>query len=110
VFIPQEFCPRCLHTELAWVQGAGKGAIVTYTVVGRAQTPAFRAPYVVAVVRLDEGYEMLSNLVDAEPADVRFGSRVEVLFTEESAEIALPCFTLAPDPNATPTIERSLAS
>jgi uncharacterized OB-fold protein len=109
VFIPQEFCPRCLGTDLAWIESAGRGAIVTYTVVGRAQTPAFTTPYVVAVVRLDEGYEMLSNVVDAELDDIRIGARVEVLFAEQSSEIALPCFRLAPDPHTPPTTERSSA-
>lgn len=95
VFLPQEFCPSCLGIDLEWVEGAGKGVIVTFTVIGRAQTPAFSAPYVVAVVRLDEGYEMLTNIVGTEPNGVMIGSRVEVNFVRENDEIALPCFRLS---------------
>ncbi|MEU9888888.1 OB-fold domain-containing protein [Sphaerisporangium sp. NPDC051011] len=84
-----------MGVDLEWVESTGRGSIVTFTIIGRAQTPAFIAPYVVAVVRLDEGYEMLTNIVDATPDRVQFGSRVEVEFVRESDEISLPCFRLA---------------
>jgi uncharacterized OB-fold protein len=92
VFIPRAFCPRCLGPDLAWVPVLGSGVVVTYTVVWRAQTPAFETPYVIAVVRLDEGHEMMTNLVDADVATVRIGMRVQVRFVDVSAEITLPCF------------------
>ena len=95
IFIPRTFCPVCLSTSLAWTDATGLGTIVTYTVVWRAQTPAFATPYVVAVVRLDEGYEMLTNIVDSEPEDVSIGARVQIRFVEISADVTLPCFTVA---------------
>lgn len=67
---------------------------MSYTVIGRAQTPAFVTPYVVAVVRLDEGYEMLTNIVDTEPDQVRIGARVRVRFVAVSPTVTLPCFML----------------
>lgn len=97
VFIPQAFCPRCLRRSLAWVQAAGTGSVVTYTVVWRPQTPAFEVPYVIAVVRLDEGVEMMTNLVDVEPDQVSIGARVRVVFADVAEHLALPFFTLAGD-------------
>lgn len=94
VFLPQEFCSHCLGVDLEWVECVGSGTIVTLTVIGRAQTPAFETPYVVAVVRLHEGYEMLTNIVDAGPDQVRLGAAVEVSFVPVDAEITLPCFSL----------------
>lgn len=94
VFIPQSFCPRCLDTDLVWVESSGRGVVVSYTVIWRAQTPAFTAPYVVAIVRLDEGYEMLTNIVDAELSDVAIGARVGIKFIEIDSETTLPCFEL----------------
>ena len=95
VFIPQAFCPACLSTELRWVESNGTGTIVTFTVVWRPQTTAFDVPYVVAVVRLDEGHEMVTNVVEADPDAVRIGARVEVCFVDVDFSVTLPCFTLA---------------
>lgn len=73
------------------------GSIVTYTVVWRPQTPAFEVPYVIAVVRLDEGVEMLTNLVDVQPEQVSIGARVRVVFTDVAEHMTLPFFTLVED-------------
>jgi uncharacterized protein len=94
VFIPQAFCPHCLGRSLNWVQAAGTGSIVTYTVVWRPQTPAFETPYVIAVVRLDEGVDMLTNLIDAPPEQVCIGARVRVRFVDVE-DMTLPFFTPA---------------
>lgn len=91
-FIPSAFCPRCLETGYSWVESAGRGRILTLTVVHRPPTPAFEAPYVVAVIHLDEGYDMLSNVVDSAPDDVQIGDAVHVVFSEFTPEITLPFF------------------
>ena len=97
VFIPQAFCPRCLGRSLAWTAVSGDGIIVTYTVVWRPQTPAFEVPYVIAVVRLDEGVDMLTNLTDAEPEQVSIGAQVRVAFADVTEHVTLPFFTLLRD-------------
>ena len=91
VFIPQDFCPHCLSRALRWVDAAGTGSIVTFTVVWRPQTPAFEIPYVIAVVMLDEGVDLLTNLVDADPAQVAIGDRVRVSFVDIE-DMTLPFF------------------
>jgi hypothetical protein len=92
VFTPQEFCRYCSSTSLRWADSAGFGWVVTYTVVWRPQTPAFTPPYVVAVIELDEGYQMISNVVGDNAQHVAIGDRVRVKFVPASAEITLPCF------------------
>lgn len=94
VFTPQAFCRYCLGPRLGWVASAGIGVIVTYTVVWRPQTPAFVAPYVVAVVRVDEGYELITNIVGSAAAEVSIGARVRVRFVPLTQDISLPCFEL----------------
>ncbi|MDH6522822.1 putative OB-fold protein [Streptomyces sp. SAI-135] len=94
-FIPSAFCPHCLHTAYEWTESAGRGHVVTCTVVWRPPTPAFEPPYVVAVVRLEEGYEMFTNIVGAEPDADLIGAAVRVRFHQESEDIALPFFELA---------------
>lgn len=95
-FIPSAFCPHCLGTEYAWIESGGRGEVVTCTVVWRPPTPAFDPPYVVAVVRLEEGYEMFTNLVGVDPEADLIGAAVRVRFHQESDEITLPFFELAP--------------
>jgi uncharacterized OB-fold protein len=64
--------------------------------VWRPQTPAFEVPYVIAVVRLDEGVEMLTNLIGVEPQQVSIGARVRVAFADVAEHMTLPFFTLDP--------------
>jgi len=94
VFIPQAFCSACRSTELEWVESTGIGTVVTYTEVWRPQTAAFDAPYTVAVVRLDEGYEMMTNLVGTGREAVQIADPVRVSFVDVDGDVTLPCFEL----------------
>jgi hypothetical protein len=60
--------------------------------VHRPQQPAFKAPYVVIIVELEEGFFMLSNLIDCEETDIQIGMPLEVDFEKMSDEISLPYF------------------
>lgn len=99
-FIPSAFCPHCLDVDHTWVQSSGRGEVVTWTVVWRPPTPAFEPPYVVAVVRLEEGYEMVTNLLDVDPDTDLMGAAVRVRFRQESDDITLPFFELTPQAGA----------
>ncbi|MFE0358912.1 Zn-ribbon domain-containing OB-fold protein [Streptomyces nigra] len=91
-FIPSAFCPRCLDTDYEWVESSGRGRVVTCTAVWRPPTPAFDPPYTVAVVRMEEGYDMFTNIVGAEPDADLIGAAVKVRFHRASEDIALPFF------------------
>lgn len=95
VFYPRSICPHCGSVELEWVQASGRGTVYSYTVVHRAPSPAFKedVPYVVALIDLDEGVRMMSNIL-APPGDVKIGARVEVVFDPVTPEITLPKFRL----------------
>jgi len=92
VFIPQPCCTSCLGEDLEWVESSGRGTLYSYTVVHRPQQPSFDAPYTVVIVELEEGWHMLSNLVDCEADEVEVGMPLEVIFREMSEEISLPLF------------------
>jgi uncharacterized OB-fold protein len=78
------------------VQSSGRGAVHTFAIVHRGPTPPFRdrSPYVPAIVELDEGVRMPTNLVEveADPAVIKVGMAVEVVFDPISDEISLPKF------------------
>lgn len=88
-------CPNCNTTQSpTWVKSAGKGKILTWTVIHRAFHPAFaeQVPYVVALAELDEGVRMYANLRGINPADIRGDMAVEVFFEKLTPEVTLPQF------------------
>lgn len=89
-------CPACLSTTYAWERVSGKGRVFTFAVFRHVYNDAWadRVPYVVALVQLDEGPRMLSNVVGSPPEDVRVDAPVEVLF-ETDEGVAIPRFRLA---------------
>ena len=91
-FGPGLACRACRGRELTWVAGSGRGAVFSWTVVWRPQTPAFEVPYAPAIVRLDDGYDLLTALVGLDHGDIAEGLRVAVEFHPISAEITLPFF------------------
>lgn len=97
-FMPRCLCPHCWSTDLEWVQASGKGTVHSYSVIRRApmQSYAPRVPYVVALIDLDEGPRMFSNIVGERALQAQVGSRVEVCF-EARGEQKLPQFTLEGD-------------
>ncbi|MEE8422449.1 MAG: Zn-ribbon domain-containing OB-fold protein [Dehalococcoidia bacterium] len=75
---PESFCYHCPSTDLEWETVDGSGTVYSYIVVHQRYHPAFgdRLPYNVAVVQLDEGPRMLSNVLGIEPDAVEIGMRV----------------------------------
>ena len=92
VFIPRPACTHCLGGDLEWVRSSGRGVVYSHTAVHRPQQPAFATPYVCAVVEVEEGWHMLTNLVGVEPDAVRVGLPAEVAFHAVGDRIALPYF------------------
>ena len=74
-----------------WVQASGRGSIFSFSTIYRGNGP-IGAPYICALVQLEEEVLMLTRLVNVDIADVRVGMQVEVAFEEFSDEIRLPVF------------------
>ena len=94
VFYPRPVCPNCGSRALRWKQLSGRGTVYTFSVIHRPAHPGMApiVPYVVALVDLDEGIRMMSNVVDCPPSEVRIGMRVEAVFEDLTSEITLPLF------------------
>ena len=75
-------CPECAATDLGWVQASGRGTLYSHGLLRRAYHPRHegRLPLVLAVVDLEEGVRVNSNLIDAAPETVRAGMKVQVDF------------------------------
>ncbi len=93
-YYPRALCPECFSPDAQWTLCSGRGTVYTFTVTHQNQMPGFREalPYVLAYVLLDEGVQMLTNVVGCPPEQVRIGMPVEVTFEDASDEIAIPRF------------------
>lgn len=90
---PSPVCPRCLARGHGWVRLSGRGRVYSWIVVHKSQHPAFWGdPFNVAIVELDEGPRLHSNLVEVELGAIRIGLPVEVVFEKQNDEITLPKF------------------
>ena len=95
VFYPRAACPTCLSADLEWRPVSGRGTLHTFTVVHRGQKGfPLGSPYVIAMVELEEGPRLMTNLVGVapDPEYIRIGMPVEVVFEDVTADIALPRF------------------
>jgi uncharacterized OB-fold protein len=90
-FPPQVLCRECLYEGTEWVATSGRGTVFSYVVQHRPATPAFAddVPYVVAVVELEEGPLILTNIVGCGRDEVSVGMPVEVDFVDATDEITL---------------------
>lgn len=93
-FYPRILCSHCGGHDLHWRAASGRGRIATFTIVRHAVSPAYEAPYVVALVDLEEGPRMMSHIVDCDPDRVAVAAVVIVSFENWSDDLTMPVFQL----------------
>ena len=93
-FYPRSLCPHCLSENTEWVKVSGRGKIYSFTVSHRPAMPSFapNVPYNIAIIELDEGVRMMSNITGCVNEDLRIDTPVEVVFDDVTPEITLPRF------------------
>ena len=96
-FPPRPVCPACSSRNVEVFRASGKGKLHSY-VINHRQHPSFASPYSIALVRLDEGPTMLSNIVECEqtPEALVLDMPLEVTF-EDNGDIAVPLFRPSAD-------------
>ena len=92
-FPPRPFCPKCASPDIDVVRASGRATLYSYVIHHRA-APGFTPPYAIAVVALEEGPRMMTNIVGIEqtPQALQLDMPLEVLFEPMSDEISLPLF------------------
>ncbi len=90
------FCPVCLSDQCVWTPVSGRGTVFAYVVFHNAYHPGFKGdlPYNVALVQLEEGPRMYSNVVGTPNDQVRVGDALEVVFDPVTPDITIPRFRL----------------
>lgn len=97
-FYPRPRCPFCGHGEFDWIHVSGRGRVRAATTVHRSfwgDAWADDVPYNVSLITLDEGIQLVSNVIRLDPAKVTAGMAVAVTF-EQRGDTRLPVFH--PDP------------
>jgi uncharacterized protein len=88
---------RCVEhgaKAMSWVESSGRGELYTYTVLHKALTSSMKdkVPYVVAVVKLDEGPLYHTNIVGCGHDQVAVGMRLQAVMTEHQNGMTIPVF------------------
>ncbi len=104
-FPPRPFCPRCLSADVEWTRVTGRATLHSY-VINHRPAPGFDddVPYAIAVVELDEGPRMMTNIVGVPntPEDLVLDMALEVTF-EARGDTAVPLFRPASGATAAST-------
>jgi uncharacterized protein len=89
-------CPRCLSGDYRWTDLSGRGEVFSYVIFHQLYNKAFEKdiPYNVALVQLEEGPRIYSNIVGVDNDAVKVGDKVEAVFDAVTAEVTIPRFRL----------------
>jgi uncharacterized OB-fold protein len=86
---PRPFCLECYSDNVVWADASGKGIVYSKTIVHIAVVPDLAPPYVVAIVELDEGPRLVTNLADL---DIKIGDRVRLAWRDRTGAPPFPIF------------------
>lgn len=84
IYYPRNLAPGTLADDIEWREAAGTGVVYTFTVARRPTAPAWEgaSPQLIAVVELDEGPKVTTELVGIAPEAVRIGLHVRAVFED----------------------------
>jgi len=93
-FPPRPFCPKCGSRKVEVFKASGKGVLWSYVINHRPRPDMGTEPYAIAVVKLQEGPKMMTNIVGCPqtPEALPLDMAVKVKFEKQSDDISLPFF------------------
>lgn len=93
-YYPRPFCPMCWSDDVEWAEASGKATLYTHSTVYMNDLPPFneRVPYIAAVVDLEEGPRMMTEVVDCTPEQLEVGMPLEVTYREVTDDVTLAVF------------------
>jgi uncharacterized OB-fold protein/acyl dehydratase len=89
---PRPMCGRCQSTEWTSVTSTGRGTVHSYVVMRHPPIPGYDYPLPIAVIDLEEGTRIVSNVVGCKPEDVHIGMKVRLSIENVDEELKLPLF------------------
>lgn len=96
MFPARLYCTNCMSQNIGWSKASGKGKIYSYSIAYEyppARVAKFLStPYTIALIDLEDGVRMMTNIIDCKPEDVKIGLDVEVKFVDIGEGVILPKF------------------
>lgn len=91
---PSIICPRCHSKKNEWIVSSGEGTVYTFAVYHLKYHEEFEdiLPYTTAIVELEEGPHILSNIVKCDSSEIHCGMAVEVVWEDVTEDVSLPKF------------------
>ena len=85
-FYARSICTHCKGNRLEWKESSGSGKVASFSIVHRAPLDAFRAdaPYVLALLDLEEGVRFMCNVINCDPGTVKIGDAVKVVYEDRA--------------------------
>lgn len=96
-YYPRPFCPTCWSEDVSWTEATGRATLYTYSVVHVNDLPPFneRVPYVAAIVELEEGPKVMTNIEGVAFEDLEAGMAMVVEYKPISDDVTIPVFVRA---------------
>ena len=95
---PRPMCQHCQSLKWNTIDADGRGTVISFVIPRHPPMPFFDDGYIVALVELDEGVRLVTNLIEVAPEDVSMGMRVVVRYERFDNDIVLALF--APEHNS----------
>jgi uncharacterized OB-fold protein len=96
-YYPRPFCPSCWSDDVTWKEASGRGTLYTYSIVHVNDLPPFneRVPYVAAIVELEDGPKVMTNVEGVPFDELRIGMPLALAFRTISDDVTIPVFVSA---------------
>jgi len=93
-FPPRPFCPKCASRDVEVYAASGRASLYSYVINHRPRPDMGDAPHAIAVVTLEEGPRMMTNITGCPqtPEALELDMPLEVVFEKQTDEITLPLF------------------
>ncbi len=99
---PRPMCPTCHSLDWDTVEASGRATVYSCVIPHHPPLPWFPDLFVVALVDLEEGMRLVTNIVDVDPHAVEVGMAVKVRFEHFDDGLVLPLFVPDPHPQEEP--------
>ena len=89
---PRPGCGTCGSLEWDTIQSSGRGEVYSFVVYHHPPMPGFDPPFAIALIELEEGVRILSNIIDMPLDEITIGLPVDVTFVAVDPDLTLPMF------------------
>ncbi len=94
-FPPRTVCRKCRGQKFESVKLSNEGKVLTFTIIRvGAERFSKQTPYAVAIVELNDGVRLTTQIADVDPEKVEIGQKVRLVFRkiQEDGKAGILCY------------------